>query len=47
MELKEAIRMRKSIRKYTDQQVSSELLNDILSYAKQVKPLYPNILVDF
>jgi nitroreductase len=47
MELKEAIRKRKSIRKYTDQQVSSELLNDILSYAKQVKPLYPNILVDF
>jgi nitroreductase len=47
MELKDAIRLRKSTRKYTAETIDKNILNQILDFAEGTKSLYDNILVKF
>ena len=45
MELKEMIAKRKSVRKYTDEPVSAEMLGTIMQFVKAARPLLPDIKV--
>ena len=47
MNLYDYIWKRKSTRNYNEIPLSEEELNRILEYAKEIKPLYPNIKVDY
>ena len=47
MNLYDYIWKRKSTRNYNEIPLSEEELNQILEYAKELKPLYPNIKVDY
>ena len=45
MELKEMIAKRKSVRKYTDEPVSAEMLETIMQFVKAARPMLPDIKV--
>lgn len=47
MELKEVIFKRKSIRKYLNKDLEPSLINEILEFIKDIKPLYEDIKVKF
>ena len=46
MELSSIIYKRKSVRKYTGEAVSQQIVEKILAFCKQAKPLYPQIHVE-